>query len=391
MNRIILIGNGFDLAHGLKTSYRDFIDDFWERQIEVIRREIKDKSGLLNTVDGDIVNNDYFHIQCTSYLFSDVKALDEVHSYASLGKWMQGQQNVKMKIVFTNSFLERISEHMGLENWVDIEEEYFKALKDCFKKKEGIEQLNRDFEFVRQALIDYLFTTTGAVKPVRIYSKIRAVIDFDLDFNYRYLREIAKANYERDFNDKRRIDYEVHNLRNKKDNFPKHLLFLSLNYTDTEKLYNEEDKDDKIHVHTIHLHGNMNDQDKNPVIFGFGDENCKDYKEIEDLNNNDYLEYFKTTMYSNTSNYRDFLNFIDEDKYQVFIMGASCGASDKTLLKTMFEHENCVSIKCFYHKKDDGTDNYSDIIKNISRCFSDKAMMRAKVVNKELSKPLKDI
>lgn len=31
MNRIILIGNGFDLAHGLKTSYKDFYDDYWKR------------------------------------------------------------------------------------------------------------------------------------------------------------------------------------------------------------------------------------------------------------------------------------------------------------------------------------------------------------------------
>lgn len=27
MNRLILLDNGFDLAHGLKTSYKDFI--FW--------------------------------------------------------------------------------------------------------------------------------------------------------------------------------------------------------------------------------------------------------------------------------------------------------------------------------------------------------------------------
>lgn len=26
MNRFVLIGNGFDLAHGLKTSYADFVD-----------------------------------------------------------------------------------------------------------------------------------------------------------------------------------------------------------------------------------------------------------------------------------------------------------------------------------------------------------------------------
>lgn len=29
MNRIILIGNGFDLAHGLPTSYKDFIQGYW--------------------------------------------------------------------------------------------------------------------------------------------------------------------------------------------------------------------------------------------------------------------------------------------------------------------------------------------------------------------------
>jgi hypothetical protein len=32
VNRLILVGNGFDLAHGLKTSYKDFIDDFWEER-----------------------------------------------------------------------------------------------------------------------------------------------------------------------------------------------------------------------------------------------------------------------------------------------------------------------------------------------------------------------
>ena len=33
MNRIVLIGNGFDLAHGLKTSYADFIYWYWKRRI----------------------------------------------------------------------------------------------------------------------------------------------------------------------------------------------------------------------------------------------------------------------------------------------------------------------------------------------------------------------
>lgn len=30
MNRIILIGNGFDKAHGMLTGYTDFINNYWE-------------------------------------------------------------------------------------------------------------------------------------------------------------------------------------------------------------------------------------------------------------------------------------------------------------------------------------------------------------------------
>ena len=34
MNRLVLIGNGFDLAHGLKTSYADFVDWYFEKRYD---------------------------------------------------------------------------------------------------------------------------------------------------------------------------------------------------------------------------------------------------------------------------------------------------------------------------------------------------------------------
>ena len=37
MNRIILIGNGFDLAHKLPTSYKDFINSCWKKIITKLR------------------------------------------------------------------------------------------------------------------------------------------------------------------------------------------------------------------------------------------------------------------------------------------------------------------------------------------------------------------
>lgn len=37
MNRIILIGNGFDLAHGLPTRYEDFINWYWEQWLQKLK------------------------------------------------------------------------------------------------------------------------------------------------------------------------------------------------------------------------------------------------------------------------------------------------------------------------------------------------------------------
>ena len=66
----------------------------------------------------------------------------------------------------------------------------------------------------------------------------------------------------------------------------------------------------------------------------------------------------------------------------------ACGNSDRTLLNTVFEHENCVSIKPFYHKWKDGSDNYLELVQNISRNFTNMRLFRDRVVNKEQCKTM---
>lgn len=63
----------------------------------------------------------------------------------------------------------------------------------------------------------------------------------------------------------------------------------------------------------------------------------------------------------------------------------------RTLLNTLFEHENCVSIKSFYYQKDEEHDNYSEITQNISRNFTNMQSFRDKVVNKTLCEPMPQI
>lgn len=67
--------------------------------------------------------------------------------------------------------------------------------------------------------------------------------------------------------------------------------------------------------------------------------------------------------------------------YQVIVMGHSCENTDRTLLRTLFEHDNYLSIKPYdYIDKAGGNDNYRDLSMSISRIFSDKAQMRDRVV-----------
>jgi hypothetical protein len=161
------------------------------------------------------------------------------------------------------------------------------------------------------------------------------------------------------------------------------ILFLNFNYTDIEKHYS---LNDDFNIETIHIHGELNNT-QNPIIFGYGDELEENYSKLENLQDNAYLENIKSVKYLETDNYKQMLNFINSDKYQIIILGHSCGNSDRTLLNTLFEHENCVSIKPYYYRYKDKKsgeikDNYSDIVRNISRSFTDKKSMRDKVVNK---------
>lgn len=161
-------------------------------------------------------------------------------------------------------------------------------------------------------------------------------------------------------------------------------LLLSFNYTKTVADYSDFMSEA---FSCNYIHGEVYNK-SSPIIFGFGDEIDENYTIIENIDDNEYLEYFKSIQYLEHSNYKKLYNFIESEPFQVFIMGHSCGLSDRTLLSMIFENQNCLSVKVFYHQKTEFTDNYTEIIQNISRHFKDKKMLRNKVVEKRHCKPL---
>jgi DNA-binding ferritin-like protein (Dps family) len=357
LNKIILIGNGFDLAHGLKTRYKDFIDDFWEKEKEKVIAETRKDSDNFVYTDETITMISPCHPSTLP---------QEIHNNERGYKWFYKNSEsgygkhindrlIKLSVTFKNVFIKEITEKTDLEDWVDIEEEYYSALKKCLddENEERIIKLNKDFLAVQKALEKYLLNQT---------------------------KEITNASP--------KIKENLISLLNHPINDGDDILILNFNYTNTECYYIESSSDYfPNRIECIHIHGELRNKD-NSIIFGYDDDIDDKFKRIEQQNNNNFLKNVKLLKYLETDNYKRLLNFINREKFQVFIMGLSCGISDRTLLNKIFEDENCISIQVFYHKEEDGTDDYYDKISNISRSFTKRTLMIEKVANKKDSKPL---
>ena len=136
-----------------------------------------------------------------------------------------------------------------------------------------------------------------------------------------------------------------------------------------------------------YIHGSL-DEKKGAPIFGFGDEFDKKFLEFEDKRDNEYFKHIKSFDYSKNQNYSSLLAFIESGEFQVHIYGHSCGISDRTMLRSIFEEDNCKSIKIFYHEKEDGSNDFVERTYEIYRHFSNKGEMRRKVVSLELCEPM---
>ena len=416
MNRIVLIGNGFDLAHGLKTSYADFINWYWEQWRD---RLIKSKSQIeCDKLCSFNIHSDFYHntlgglINYYSSQWCEKKAYEFVNFICN--------NLLEIEVIFS-PLIKRIKESVEKKNWVDIEADYYDLLKDCLKNNSTIEvsKLHEHFAYLQEKLVEYLLEiqvkstnkdiVLSAIKE-KIYepiSKYDIAISAQEQFG-EFMAERANGdkicdviNYYEDeasmlkgmtihnirtYQKGLFINDEIWNHLNHKNPVlvPDNILIVNFNYTNIASLYLSPRI--REHFQLNNIHGTLDNPQS--VIFGYGDEMDKYYQELEDLNDNNYLTYIKSSKYLDASNYRKLLQFVESAPYQIYIMGHSCGNSDRTLLNTLFEHENCISIKPFYYQKEDGSDNYTEIAQNISRNFKDKQALRAKVVPKDCCEPL---
>lgn len=399
MNRLVLIGNGFDLAHGLKTKYEDFMYWYWRGIVAYLVLQSKDvyEDTLCKVTNRKL---DYWNLRELYHAENE-----ELYSFLV--------NNDGAIDIYYSPMLERINKSIQDKGWVDIENEYYELLKNYVLNNESLTQtetLNTQLHYLQEKLVEYLKSIEISEKILRTDIRPQIYAPFkihDISIESRQaLTDHIKSDMEAD---KGSIDakhslygdiYSPGRITSYKEKFlgnivlndeipielllPNNIMLLNFNYTHTADLYCK-----KGWIFTVNqIHGDLN----NPrsVIFGYGDELDNDYRTIVNMNENKFLENIKSIKYLESDNYRKLLSFIESEPYQILIMGHSCGNSDRTLLNTLFEHKNCVSIKPYYYKWGEGEkdDNYIELVQNISRNFTDMKLMRDRVVNKTYCEPL---
>ena len=379
MNRIVLIGNGFDLAHGLKTSYADFINWYWEQRLNAlltehsaISQDCLCKLEIVKTKDCSS-----WHLFFFNHSLRNVITRERKYSPSEIISAFR--ENTDEFSVTYSRFFEKIIQSIEKKGWVDIENDYYQLLKGTKNADCGytVKELNKQLAFLQEKLVEYLGTIKTSQRIKDIHDAITDFFD-PADFSTEGKKK-AMENIGLDIKSFEEVKF---NHEEQKKLLPERIMLLSFNYTATAKMYNENK------INHNYIHGEL--EQPNNIIFGYGDELDKDYQAILDMNDNELLKHVKSVKYLETRNYHDMLEFLMSAPFQVFIMGHSCGNSDRTLLNTVFEHENCVSIKPFYHKWADDTDNYLDIVQNISRNFNftNMRLFRDRVVNKEQCKTI---
>lgn len=351
VNRLIIIGNGFDLAHGFKTSFKDFIEDYFYSILKNIQNKGKHDDSLISIS---------YKID---YMYDSTPDFGEIKPNLAYVEIKDILKNKGLIPERESDFLKIICNDIETKNWVDIELIYFDLLNKFSNDQKKIKILNNELDFIKKLFKNYL------IKEINNNSNFESIRKLDLQFGGLFKKQESQLN------------------TIKKDVEIKSVCFLNFNYTQTPEIYFRSYG--KIEVNHIQIHGSLEGDDKNSqgLVFGFGDELDEEYLKFENLRNDELFEHIKSFKYLQFQNYRNLLEFIESGPFQVHTYGHSLGLSDRTLLNTIFENENCISIKIFYHKWEGG-DDYEKKTYAISRHFKSKASLRSKVVNKEFCEPM---
>lgn len=362
MNKIVLIGNGYDIAAGVNTSYKSFT-------LYLLKKYMI--NAMSDTIDTPLFYCPRIHMsnidQAKAVInsFSMLEKLVEAFSYGT-------NKHTYHAMVIKGMFKSMIDQY-SMNNWVDIEHLYFKRLVEAHKYSKDhrvsggnpdysrIINLNDQLAEIQKELSIFLneemknFNKVAAVESMRVLHEQISPINLkstDTDDLIRLLSDDVTT-------------------------------YISFNYTPVISTILFELRK-FIKYRFIAIHGTISIADY-PMIFGYGDDTTPEFEQFE-LDTEDHaLINMKTSKYPLNGQYQNVLEVLESGEYEVYIVGHSCGISDRTLLQTIFENPNCTQIHVYHFK---GLEEFSKKAMAIQRNFKNKGLYRARVkFNEKLTIP----
>lgn len=356
---ILIIGNGFDLAHGLETSYCDFL-------------------------------NFYQAPDFTEY----TESLPIYRKCLQTNLWMK-------------HFINRQNEMNG-KNWIDLEQEIFEVidilnrfkLENFFSSSSGyyLYSVDMNSSFIFKEINDFLRINTTVTFTLgqhidksfleqRGYSLILSqpypetfsiyIRDFDgfINFLYDQLREFTEAFQEYILRyvlvKPKKIEHKLILKNNDKERDTGKLFLLNFNYTNIcEKLYGKTQFKRGFDIETIHMHGNISYPEGCNLVLGSKtfDDFTKNINPAYNVFQKHNQRHKYGTIYAYQDFYHKILSRIDENvQINFHVIGHSLDESDRKLLKLIFEVKKHSIIYIYYHKEE----VQQNLINNITKIISE--------------------
>lgn len=356
MNQIVIVGNGFDLAHDLKTDYKSLLLWVTKKAIETASNNIGNWTDYL-----------FFRVKQRGKFRDDrlekilnCQTIDEIKQDSNISWLRRGGTTVFSSIdgviyglddpiepivIQVNGYLvNKIFDHLSLSDWVDIEKLYFQSLievldsTDLNREKE-IEDINRELESIKKSLIDYL----------KLIISEFSLSEFKENCPDRFKR-LNELIIESPLRKPSLIGDESNEV-----------LFINFNYTNLIEDYINFSWPDSPNFKVLNIHGSLGDE-PSKIVFGYGHIQNSEYLKIKQSNIFMARKNLKRDIYRVWGNDDKLNSFIDKSPFIVKILGHSCGVSDGAILQRIFESKNCYKILISHRGEGDFRSKLSSIL-----------------------------
>ena len=375
---ILVIGNGFDLAHGLPTKYTDFLEF-----IKVIKQALS-KSKLAG-IDWGNTNTEVKKF----LIYNKGKVQENLFSNRQMWEDLINN-NIWIDYFLQNPIYQK-------ENWIDFEIEISKVIQsldndvsqDNYDLDEIMSELSNEFlyqHYSKYAVnIQSVSTLSGEENESITYREIRDRLYNDLN---RLIRALEK--YMCEYMEKIDIDKKSPDIDKLEIDF-----ILSFNYTHIfSKLYNVSSQSEKEVVDSFdYLHGEAkinNTIETNNMVLGI-DEYLSQKRRNKETEFIAFKKFYQRIYKQTGSEYKRWVEIIKnqiqeiDDKIkkqypvqipfnkipnkcrnQLFIFGHSLDITDKDVLRDLILNDN-VYTTIFYHNKDVMGQQIANLVKVIGQ------------------------